>query len=454
MGTCMGAESGSQYSPSTTMPILTKKQHRIVDMALERLNGAKSLLVPKSSKDFAGGKYLLRELRLSDNRTILLTDVGLDHMQSIVATLDEADAFGGLADYSDIWNACRRVLEDLLSKGMMPDNSVEFLELVQERLGADIGSHTYAVPLFGLEMDGIDEISLGSMKIVRPSISHLEAAGVNHAHANLLGTIEATKQHLWLLGSAKGTSEVAERKFHGQAQLAAGMLAVYAASMFEGGASAFRIGVIMSPEQAYGPARWISWDNSDLQLRTHRRFIKGQQFKVNSELLVQFAAASGFARAFKIFESDQRTQLEEAITRGIYWYSDAHRDPVSVMRLIKYWSCVETFFSADNKDITQAVSTGLASVLVFGGYNFVPATEYASLKKKIAKLYNLRSRAVHGAAYEHVSERDAADLSQWVAWMLINMVAFVEHGYTKVMEIRDIADQLDNKFAVAEARQR
>jgi hypothetical protein len=120
------------------------------------------------------------------------------------------------------------------------------------------------------------------------------------------------------------------------------------------------------------------------------------------------------------------------------------------MRLIKYWSCVETFFSADTRDITKAVSTGLASVLVFDGYSFVPVAEYSSLKKKIAKLYNLRSRAVHGAAYEHVSERDASDLSQWVAWMLINMVTFVEHGYTKLAEIKEITDQLDSKFDAGE----
>lgn len=449
-GICMKRRIRHSTLPYTKMPALTKKQYCIIDVALKRLHGVKSFLVQKSMKDFVGVNFLLRELHLTDNRTALLTDVGLAHMQMIVATLDKADFFDGLTDYSDIWNACWRVFEDLLSKGVVTDNAVEFLKLVRERLDVDIGSHTYAVPLFGIEMEGIEEITLGSMKIVRPSISHLDTAGVNHAHADLLSVIEATKQYLWLFGSAKGTPKVAERKFHGQAQLAAGMLAVYAASMFESGASAFRIGVIMSPEQAYGPARWISWDNNNLELTTHGKFIRAQQFKVNGELLDQFATASGFARAFKIFESEQRTELEEAITKGIYWYSDAHRDSVSVMKLIKYWSCVETFFSADKNGITKAVSTGLASVLVFGGYNFVPATEYGSLKRKITKLYSLRSRAVHGAAYEHVSERDASDLSQWVAWMLINMVMFVERGYTKVAEIKKITDQLDIKFDAGE----
>jgi len=224
------------------------------------------------------------------------------------------------------------------------------------------------------------------------------------------------------------------------------MLAVSAASMYERGASRFRIGVVMSPEEGHGPAIWLSWNDRNLDLTTHHKLIGSQQFKINSDILEQFAASGVFARAFEIFESSSRTQLEEAITKGVYWFSDAHRDAAPVMRLIKYWSCIETFFSADNKDITRSVSVGLASVLVYGGYNFVPETEYLSFKKRVAKLYDVRSRAVHGAAYHHVSERNVDDLSQWAAWLLISMISFVERGYTKTGQIKAMADRLDQKL--------
>lgn len=154
---------------------------------------------------------------------------------------------------------------------MRPDNAAELLEIMRERLSGKISNHTYAVPLFGVDMDGIDVVTLGAMKIVRSPVSHL----------------------------------------------------------------------------------------------------------------------------------------------------------------------------------TQSVSTGLACVLVYGGYNFVPEAEYVSFKKRVATLYDLRSRAVHGAAYHHVSERNVADLSQWVAWMLINMVSFVERGYTKIGQIKAIADRLDEKLVAA-----
>lgn len=163
-------------------------------------------------------------------------------------------------------------------------------------------------------------------------------------------------------------------------------------------------------------------------------------------LLNEFTDSTIFATAFRIFAANRRSPLEESVTRGFRWFADAHRDPVPVMKLVKYWSCVETFFSGGNADITRAVSTGLATVLVFGGYNFVPTADYRSLKKRIAGLYGLRSRAVHGASHKHVSDKDAADLSQWIAWLLINVVSFVERGYETPAQLIAHCQRLDAKM--------
>jgi hypothetical protein len=36
-------------------------------------------------------------------------------------------------------------------------------------------------------------------------------------------------------------------------------------------------------------------------------------------------------RAFAILPACDKMELKEAIARAVYWYSDAHRDPVLVM---------------------------------------------------------------------------------------------------------------------------
>ena len=428
------------------MAELTKKKQRIINHALHCLFTCDSFFACTSIKDYAVKNALARELRLRGNRVIFLSDTGLAQIRTIVKTIFDADVFDGLVGYADIWSAFKYILEDLLSNGTRPDDVVEFLELIHERLRTEISNYTYAVPLFGVEMDGIDTIALGSMKIVRSPVPSLEDAGVVHDHADLPNIIDKTKLYLWLIGSAEGTPLIAQENFRKQAQLAVGMLAVSAASIYECGASAFRIGVVMSPEDVHGRSIWLSWNDRNPKLTTHYKFIGSQQFKINSDLLEQFAATSTFASVFKIFESNTRTKLEEAIVKGFYWFSDAHRDPVPVMSFIKYWSCVETFFSADNKDITRSVSNGLAAVLAYGGFDFVPETDYHSIKKRVAKLYNLRSRAVHGAVYDHISERNVSELSQWAAWMLINMLYFVECGHSEVGQIKAITDRLDQEI--------
>lgn len=435
------------------MAELTKKQERTIDHALNVLFRNKSFFIPKSIKDFAIHKFSTRELRLTGKQTIFLTDAGLVHMRNIVTTIDKADFFDGLAGYSDIWVAFRHILEAHLSKGIRPENAAELLEFMRERLNTEIDNYTYAVPLFGVEMAGMDIFMLGQMKIVKSPDSHIKATGIKYDHADLPGTLEATKWYLWLFWSARGTYLITQERLREQAERATGMLAISAATIYKRGASTFRIGVVMSPREGHNRATWLSWNDKNLSLVTHYNFGDSQPFKIDSDLAGQLGAGSLFARAFEIFESNSRTQLEEAITRGVYWYSDAHRDPVPVMRLIKYWSCVEVFFSADDKDITQSVSRGLAAVLTFGGYKFVAKTEYVSFKKRVAKLYNLRSRAIHGAAYRHVSQRNIDDLSRWAAWMLLNMVSFVDRGYTKVHQIKATIDRLDAKL-VSESKQK
>jgi hypothetical protein len=113
------------------------------------------------------------------------------------------------------------------------------------------------------------------------------------------------------------------------------------------------------------------------------------------------------------------------------------------MQLVKYWSCIETFFSADAKQIVQSVTIGLATVLVYGGYRFVPTREYQQLKKKITRLYGLRSQAVHKASHNHVMRADTAQLSQWAAWMILTLFRMREDGYNELSRLKTECERLD-----------
>jgi len=113
-------------------------------------------IVPKSIEDFRVSQPLLRELRLTNHHELLLTDSGLAAFRQTVKLLDELDPTDGLAGYSDMSSACRRVLEQCLSEGQQPESGQEYVQLIVTELTTRIATYTYIVPMFGVELDGID----------------------------------------------------------------------------------------------------------------------------------------------------------------------------------------------------------------------------------------------------------------------------------------------------------
>lgn len=421
----------------------SSKQARIIKRALAQLAGAKSFKSIRSLDDF-GDVPFSRELQLTNHRMVLLSDRGMEQVEMIVATTVEVDPFKGLADYADIWSASWKTLEELVSNGQMAESAEVWLNHISGRIKPQIQSRIVIVPFVGVELKGIDDLTLGSFKLLRPSTDHLETMGVDHEWANVSKLIEGYRdRELWLQGCVRGTPRVVESRFRTLADLIAGLLAVAVGVLSKSGATRVFISPNMSGHDSHGDATWFSWEAESANFTTHGSGLRGVPFEIDSGLREQLYQASTFATAVKIFEAETRTPLEEAIARGFHWFADAHRDPTPVMQFVKYWSCIETFFSIDEEEITKSVSIGVSAVLVFGGYEFAPRGEYTALKKRIAKLYGQRSQAVHRASRHHVMATDVADLSRLTAQLLINMVSFVERGYKTPDAIKQHSMQID-----------
>jgi hypothetical protein len=118
-----------------------------------------------------------------------------------------------------------------------------------------------------------------------------------------------------------------------------------------------------------------------------------------------------------LLERKERSEVEDALVRSLYWFADAHADQNTTMCFIKLWSCVECFFAIADKDVTEANARGLATILTFAGYGLGKVEDYHRLKKRIKSLYNLRCRAIHRAKFDEVQLQDLEDLSQWIAWL-------------------------------------
>jgi hypothetical protein len=422
---------------------LRGRNARAIVYALKHLDSPSSYAQIKSLDDLRLDT-VLHEIKLADGRQGFLSRSGLEHVQNMAHALHEAGLFQGEADLDDVSRAMWKVLERLLSRKMRPESADELAALVGAELTPQIQDRTFVVPFSGIEFQGIDDLDLGGLRVVRPNIAHLDEAGVAHDFADVPKLIERHRGLLWIVGTTRGTPRIAEESFRARVDLTAGLLAMTGASMLNEGARRLHIGPSLDSRYSQDSATWFSWDNAILGLSIHQGGNFRPPLPIDAAMRDQIHSASTIATATRIIGSDARTDLEETVSRGFHWFADAHRDPVLVMQFVKYWSCVEAFFSSkENSQITRSVSTGLAAVLVFSGFGFVPPTEYAGLKRRVVQLYAKRSRAVHGASRSHITEQDVADLSKWTAWLLTAMLSFVERGYSECSAVKAASELVD-----------
>jgi hypothetical protein len=141
-------------------------------------------------------------------------------------------------------------------------------------------------------------------------------------------------------------------------------------------------------------------------------------------------------------ERTDRTEIQEAIIRSVYWFADAYRDRNPTMQFVKLWSCAECFFAIDNEQITEHNARGIAVLLTFA-LSINPVDDYPKLKARLKYLYGLRSKALHRARFGHVEISDLNDLSRWVAWVIISMMSLSERGYKKLRPVQEEIARLD-----------
>lgn len=405
------------------MQSITRKAVVRIDRALSRFFKEPTFFSQNEMTVQDWGESLGHEIRLSDGRRLIPNTLGRELLRTIVAEVHEGGTFQGLADFSDIWTALRAVLQDCLAAGGRPSNGSELLSLLREKVEAEIRERTFVVSLYGVGLKGISSVPLGSLSLMAPDAPFIEARGLNDENGLLALWMRDTAELLWLVGSFRGTARTAQRRFDVQARLAAGWLAISAASIYRRGAAKFRIGPLLSAEEGLGRCPSLFWDGKSKNLGYSLRFQRSQNFEIDASLLEQFRGSGVFEDALSILQKEEQTEVESAISKAVFWYADAHRDSLEVMRFVKYWSCVEAFFSLDKEALTQHIAIGTVAVLTFGEFEFLLADEYELNKKKVKKLYGYRSSAVHRAAHDHVSQADVDELSQWVSWLVISMVS-------------------------------
>ena len=87
---------------------------------------------------------------------------------------------------------------------------------------------------------------------------------------------------------------------------------------------------------------------------------------------------------------------------------------------------------------------GLSVVLAYGGYSVIDVTDYKEFRKKITKLYDLRSKALHRAYHGHIGLSELIGFARIVAWLIISMVSFSLKGYSELQAVLRECRRIDD----------
>jgi hypothetical protein len=423
---------------------MTAKEKRIIERDIENLFSPRAFLPKITIKDIKRVGPFHPNIRYR-NRTIFLSEKGRAALLRLRDLISDLPVLAGSVSRGDIYTQVLRSYNNWVEKELQPSGQ-EFTEEVVRLLAALVKNYEFLIQVEGIDLKDQDFLELGSVRIQRSDRALLEKIKLE-GNLEVDSIYEQFKDSLWLIGSATGSADIATEKFKYRAVLTVGILAVCGAILFKGSIWRSRVRAAVSPLEHRRPVSSLRWEIGGNNPTLSRNWGAEVDLPLSSKSVTYLREQCFLNQLSFLPDKSDRSQLDDAIIRSLYWFADAYRDRTEIMQFLKLWTCAECFFSIKNKGLTELNANGIAVILTFGGYNIVDIHNYAELKKSIKRLYGLRSKALHRAHFGHIGTKDLNNLSYWIAWVIISMVALTERGYKTLRQVHEQILRLDAQHA-------
>jgi hypothetical protein len=200
---------------------------------------------------------------------------------------------------------------------------------------------------------------------------------------------------------------------------------------------------VISPLEHRSPLSLLRWETGGDNPSLSYKWGEEQDLPLSSESVAYLNRVCFLKQLASLPERTDRSELQDAIVRSLYWFADAYRDRNPTMQFVKLWSCAECFFAIQKEEVTKLNVNGIAAVLTFAGFNIMDVEDYPIFKRRLTNLYELRSVALHRAQFDHIQTSDLNDLSRWIAWIIISTVSLSERGYKTLRQVHEQISRLD-----------
>jgi len=419
---------------------MTRKQRRIVEGDLRTLFARRAFIIAPTIDDLKRLDPFHPRVQYR-NGAVYLSEQGATALRRLVKSLASLPGLSNLISFGEINEHVLDQYSAWLSKGMQP-NGLEFIEEASDALLRQVKRYEFLAKIEGVDLNDIERLTLGSVRIQRSDpelFDSIEFAG----NLDQESIYSHFKDSIWLIGSTEGSSNIAFERFDYRAVLTVGILGICGALLYRGAIWRSRVRVVISPSEHRKPVSTLAWEIGGKNPSLSRKLGPEQNLPFNAESVAYLFDTCFLERLSTLPDKENRSELEDAILRAIYWFAEAYRDHHPTMQFVKLWTCAECFFAIDNEQITELNAKGITTILVFAGFGVVESEEYSEFKRNLKRLYGLRSKAIHRAEFSHIDLKDLDELSHWTAWVVISMVSLAEKGYTTLREIHEQTHRLD-----------
>lgn len=343
------------------------------------------------------------------------------------------------AEYSghDVLIATQKTISEVLSRPNQP-NCESVLDYFDAVFNLDLKEHYFLCRVSGIVLEDMESVEIGDICIQK---FNKQVRGVLESkfsqNSVFLKKIEERYISSWVaVSSVFGTIDASREKFYLDFDYAAAALTLFGCLMHGGNTSMFSIRLMNQPGMGAEWAGCLNYSSEDgsgaiLNYLSKDSQVVFRKFDIDQAFSTYFLNEMGC-----IVSKRKKDEIESAILRSLYWFKQASNEVNHSVAFIKLWTCCESFFSLNSSGMTESNATGIAVLLVQGGYEIYPESDYQVLKRKIKRFYQFRSKIIHRGFIDEVSNDDRIEFAEIVAWVIIVMVSLTAKGYTKLKQVQ------------------
>lgn len=356
--------------------------------------------------------------------------------------------------YNTVYQNIKLQIQDALSSELkgIPKHFGDIYPLIMKQISNEIKNHEFYWIVKGISLVDLHSVDLGSASLfnfTQNDAKYIENYVIeqNHFQESIKLCLERCFINKTCIKcQCRGDLEFSKKKALNGVQKAINILRFIFCILYPEYVYHNRIKINLIPDMMIGQDESMSINLDDKFITLHWDSGKSihQDYSIDQKLIDDFKKDYFGNDLISVFGGNEKTELEEAIQNAIYWIGEAQNEWTPQVAFIKFWTAIEalTYNPQEKNKVTEAVLTGTSTLIVNGGYHFVPVNEYWNLRKNIDDLYEKRSMIIHRGVLENVAHRDITEICSYSTWMVLEALGLRSIGYSCFEQMREQAERL------------